>query len=167
MNQPVNQLEPKQPWVTPQLVELDIKRITQQMEQQEVDLMNYIANDPDAFRLMGGSAPSDYRLKNDVKDFNATTIIAQLQAYKYAWKNGTGSEYGVLAHELQAVLPYLVTGHKDEVDADGNPVIQRVNYAKLVPVLLKAIQEQQQQLQDLGQQVEALSKKIEEAQQVH
>lgn len=166
MTQPVNQLEPKQPWVTPQLVELDIKRITQQMEQQEVDLMNYLASDPDAFKLMTGSVPSDYRLKQDVKDFNATTIIAQLQAYKYSWKNGTGSEYGVLAHELQAVLPYLVTGHKDEVDADGNPVIQRVNYAKLVPVLLKAIQEQQQQLQDLGQQVEALSKKIEEAQQV-
>lgn len=166
MNQPVNQLEPKQPWVTPQLVELDIKRITQQMEQQEVDLMNYLANDTDAFRLLTGSTTSDYRLKKDIKEFNATTIIAQLQAYKYAWKNGTGSEYGVLAHELQAVLPYLVTGHKDEVDADGNPVIQRVNYAKLVPVLLKAIQEQQQQLQDLGQQVEALSKKIEEAQKV-
>jgi hypothetical protein len=166
MSQPANQLEPKQPWVTPQLVELDIKRITQLMDQQEVDLMNYLANDPDAFKLMSGST-SDYRLKQDIKDFNATTIIEQLQAYKYAWKNGAGSEYGVLAHELQAVLPYLVTGQKDEVDADGNPVIQRVNYAKLVPVLLKAIQEQQQLLQDLGNQVEALSKKIEEAQQVH
>ncbi|NBX11885.1 MAG: tail fiber domain-containing protein [Chitinophagaceae bacterium] len=166
MNHPANQLEPKKPWVTPQLVELDIKRITQLMDQQEVDLMNYLANDPDAFKLMTGSVSSDYRLKKDIKDFNATTIIAQLQAYKYAWKNGAGSEYGVLAHELQAVLPYLVTGQKDEVDAEGNPVIQRVNYAKLVPVLLKAIQEQQQLLQDLGKQVDALSKKIEEAQQV-
>ncbi|NDE79178.1 MAG: tail fiber domain-containing protein, partial [Chitinophagaceae bacterium] len=103
MNQPSNQTEPKLPWVTPQLVELDIKRITQLMDQQEVDLMNYLANDPDAFKLMTGSVSSDYRLKKDIKDFNATTIIAQLQAYKYAWKNGAGSEYGVLAHELQAV----------------------------------------------------------------
>ena len=54
MNQPVNQLEPKQPWVTPQLVELDIKRITQQMEQQEVDLMNYLASDENAFNLFRG-----------------------------------------------------------------------------------------------------------------
>jgi len=168
MNQPVNQLEPKQPWVTPQLVELDIKRITQQMEQQEAEIMNYLATDENAFKFFRGfyGGASDYRLKKDIKDFNATTIIAQLQAYKYAWKNGAGSEYGVLAHELQAVLPYLVTGQKDEVDAEGNPVIQRVNYAKLVPVLLKAIQEQQQLLQDLGKQVDALSKKIEEAQQV-
>ena len=160
-----NQSEPKLPWVTPQLVELDIKRITQQMEQQEFDLMNYIANDPEAFRLMTGSV-SDHRLKQDAKDFNATALIEKLQAYHYSWKNGAGSEYGVMAHELQAVLPYLVTGKKDEVDAEGNPVIQRVNYVKLVPVLLKAIQEQQAILLDLQSQVQALSKKMEEAQQV-
>ena len=53
MNQSSNQTESKLPWVTPQLVELDIKRITQLMDQQEVDLMNYLANDPDAFRLIG------------------------------------------------------------------------------------------------------------------
>ena len=160
-----NESEPKLPWVTPQLVELDIKRITQQMEQQEFELMNYIANDPEAFRLMTGSVTSDHRLKQDAKDFNATEIIEKLQAYHYSWKNGAGSEYGVMAHELQAVLPYLVTGQKDEVDAEGKPVIQRVNYAKLVPVLLKAIQEQQAILLDLQSQVQALSKKMEEAQQ--
>ena len=159
-----NQSEPKLPWVTPQLVELDIKRITQQMEQQEFDLMNYIANDPEAFRLMTGSV-SDHRLKQDAKDFNATALIEKLQAYHYSWKNGAGSEYGVMAHELQAVLPYLVTGKKDEVDAEGNPVIQRVNYVKLVPVLLKAIQEQQAILLDLQSHVQVLSKKMEEAQQ--
>lgn len=47
-------------WITPTIVELDIKRITQQMEQQEFELMNYIANNPEAFNVFrgfSGSAP--------------------------------------------------------------------------------------------------------------
>ena len=49
MNQPSNQTESKLPWVTKQLVELDIKRITQQMDQQEAEIMNYLASDENAF----------------------------------------------------------------------------------------------------------------------
>ena len=59
-----------------------------------------------------------------------------------------------MAHELQAELPYLVTGSKDEVDENGQPRIQRVNYAKLVPVLLRAIQEQQEQINSLKNQIQ-------------
>jgi hypothetical protein len=42
---------------------------------------------------------------------------------------------GVLAHELQEILPYAVSGIKDEER------MQQVDYSKLVPVLVKAIQE--------------------------
>jgi len=42
---------------------------------------------------------------------------------------------GVIAHELQEVLPYAVTGEKDGTKYQG------VDYAKLTPVLVKAIQE--------------------------
>jgi hypothetical protein len=42
---------------------------------------------------------------------------------------------GVIAHELQEVLPYAVTGVKDGEDMQG------VDYSKIVPVLVKAIQE--------------------------
>jgi hypothetical protein len=62
-----------------------------------------------------------------------------------------------MAHEVQAVMPYLVTGQKDQVDENGQPVIQRVNYAKLTPVLLKAIQQQQAVIEQLQQQMEELS----------
>ena len=50
--------------------------------------------------------------------------------------------FGVKAHELQAVLPYLVSGKKDEVDKDGKIVPQTVDYGKLTPIIIKAIQEQ-------------------------
>ena len=65
-----------------------------------------------------------------------------------------------MAHELQHAFPYLVSGQKDEVDSNGQPVIQRVNYAKLVPVLLKAIQEQQQQLHELHAQLQEIKDSV-------
>jgi len=122
---------------------------------QEAELLNYLATDENAFKLFSGST-SDYRLKEDLSEFNALELVNKIPIYDFAWKNGNGREIGVMAHELQEVLPYLVSGKKDEVDTNGQPVIQRVNYAKLVPVLLKAIQEQQQQLNALQEQVEIL-----------
>jgi len=48
---------------------------------------------------------------------------------------------GFLAHELQAVIPEAVSGEKDEVDANGNPVMQNVDYGKATPLLVAALQE--------------------------
>jgi hypothetical protein len=50
--------------------------------------------------------------------------------------------YGFVAHELQEVIPYLVSGTKDAVDANGKIIPQSVDYSKLTPILVKAIQEQ-------------------------
>ena len=50
---------------------------------------------------------------------------------------------GVLAHELQEVVPYAVVGEKDAKEMQG------VDYSKIVPVLIKAIQEQQAQIEEL------------------
>jgi len=42
---------------------------------------------------------------------------------------------GFLAHELQTVLPYAVHGEKDAEE------MQQVDYSKLTPLLVAAIQE--------------------------
>ena len=136
---------------------MDVKLINQQAMDQEAELLNYLATDENAFKLFSGST-SDYRLKEDLSEFNALELVNKVSVYDFAWKNGNGREMGVLAHELQQAFPYLVSGHKDEVDSNGQPVIQRVNYAKLVPVLLKAIQEQQLQLKELQEQEEMMQK---------
>ena len=160
MNQP-EQNTPKLPWVTPELIVIDVKLINQQAMDQEAELLNYLAKDENAFKLFNGSLPSDYRLKEDLSEFNALELVNKVSVYDFAWKNGNGREIGVMAHELQQTFPYLVSGQKDEVDSNGQPVIQRVNYAKLVPVLLKAIQEQQLQLKELQEQVEMMQKQQE------
>jgi hypothetical protein len=46
-----------------------------------------------------------------------------------------------LAHEAQDVVPECVTGTKDEVDENGNPVYQGIDQSKLVPLLTAALQE--------------------------
>jgi hypothetical protein len=61
---------------------------------------------------------------------------------------------GVLAHELQEVIPYAVGGEKDGVDMNGEMIIQGVDYSKLVPVLVKAIQEQQTLITALQEKLE-------------
>ena len=63
---------------------------------------------------------------------------------------------GVLAHELAEVLPYAVHGEKDEVDEEGNDKMQGVDYSKIVPVLVKSIQEQQSQIESLKSRIEIL-----------
>jgi hypothetical protein len=40
-----------------------------------------------------------------------------------------------LAHEVQDVVPEAITGAKDAVDAEGNPVYQGIDQSKLVPLL--------------------------------
>jgi hypothetical protein len=65
-----------------------------------------------------------------------------------------------MAHELQAVIPYMVTGNKDAVDATGNILPQAVDYSKLTPILVKAIQEQEIEINKLKAEKELMEKSI-------
>ena len=155
MNQPNKNISEstKLPWASPELTELKPDLIRQQDE----ELLYHVLNSEEVFRLVSGTVVSDYRLKEDSQDFDALSVVNAMSAYDFAWKATGEREYGFMAHEVQAVMPYLVTGHKDQVDENGQPVIQRVNYAKLTPVLLKAIQQQQEVIEQLQQQMEELS----------
>tara|TARA_R110000803_G_scaffold85328_1_gene151663 strand:- start:105 stop:479 length:375 start_codon:yes stop_codon:yes gene_type:complete len=87
---------------------------------------------------------SDYRLKeNVVYDWDATTRLKQLKPARFNWiADDTNTTIdGFLAHEAQAVVPECVTGTKDEVDDDGVAVVQGIDQSKLVPLLVKTIQE--------------------------
>ena len=80
---------------------------------------------------------SDYRLKQDFKDYNGLNLISAIKTYNYEWKSDNTRTYGVLAHELQEVIPQAVFGEKDGKEMQG------VDYSKLVPILIKSVQEQQ------------------------
>jgi hypothetical protein len=106
------------------------------------------------------STTSDYRLKKDLKNFNGVDLVNKIKVYDFAWKKDGSRTYGVMAHELQEVIPYLVSGKKDSTDTNGKIVSQTVDYSKLTPVLVKAIQEQEIQINQLTKEKETLEKAL-------
>jgi len=84
---------------------------------------------------------SDYRLKEDLQDFAGLDMVSKIPVYDFKWKTDKSRSYGVMAHELQEVLPDAVTGEKDAINEDGSINPQGVDYAKIVPLLVKSIQE--------------------------
>jgi hypothetical protein len=85
---------------------------------------------------------SDYRLKENVQPMTGgLATVAALKPVTYDWiSNGSAGE-GFIAHELQAVIPEAVTGEKDAVDDKGKIKPQGVDFGKIVPHLVAAIQE--------------------------
>jgi hypothetical protein len=94
---------------------------------------------------------SDYRLKKDLKDYNGLNLVSAIKTYDFEWEADNSRMYGVMAHELAKVIPYAVVGEKDGIDENGKIIKQGVDYSKLVPILVKAIQEQQAQIEELKQ----------------
>ena len=86
---------------------------------------------------------SDHRLKENVADM--TGAIARVKALAPKRFNfiadDTVTVDGFLAHEAQAVVPEAVSGTHNEVDDDGNPVMQGIDQSKLVPLLTGALRE--------------------------
>ena len=87
---------------------------------------------------------SDYRLKENVTySWDATTRLKQLKPCRFNWivDETNTLEDGFLAHEVSSVVTNAIVGDKDKVDADGNPEYQQIDQGKLVPLLVKTIQE--------------------------
>jgi len=106
---------------------------------------------------------SDYRLKENVEyNWDATTRLKQLKPARFNFINKPDEMVdGFMAHEAQEVVPRAVTGTKDEVDDDGNPVIQGIDQAKLVPILVKSLQEAVDKIDTLEDRIEILESAIE------
>ena len=101
---------------------------------------------------------SDYRLKENVVDMTgAITRVKTLSPKRFNFiSNADVTVDGFLAHEAQAVVPEAVVGEHNEVDDDGNMVVQGIDLAKLVPLLTGALQEAVAKIETLEAKVAAL-----------
>lgn len=91
---------------------------------------------------------SDYRLKENITPLeNAINTVMEIPVYTFNF-NGSPDRtvHGFLAHEVQEHVPEAVSGEKDQVDVDGNPVYQGIDQSKLVPLLLQAVKELKQEI---------------------
>jgi hypothetical protein len=126
----------------------------------------------------GTFVASDETLKQNVHDFSsAISIISQLHPKTYQYRQNDnyklmklpqGEHYGLIAQDVEKVLPNLVKDTKFNVsdavaqkhpynskhanqDAATNKIIRfkALNYTELIPVLIKGIQEQEQSIEEL------------------
>ncbi|MDF9795316.1 hypothetical protein OKW21_000579 [Catalinimonas alkaloidigena] len=87
---------------------------------------------------------SDRRLKKDIQAVDSSLEqILLLKPSQYKWKNPQkeGISYGLIAQELAETYPELVR--------ERNDGYLGIDYYELIPLLIKAIQEQQLQMQQL------------------
>lgn len=126
---------------------------------------------------------SDRNLKENIKPLeNGIETIMQLRPTTYNFRGdgeykglslSRGLHYGLIAQEVEEVLPSLVKDNKHTYlgNADGagpnNPDeksevktmdYKTMNYTELIPVLIKAVQEQQEEIEKLKAQLKALEK---------
>ena len=102
---------------------------------------------------------SDHRLKEAVTDMTgAIARVKQLapKRFNFIADPDDTTVDGFLAHEAQAVVPEAVTGTHNEVDDDGNAVMQGIDQSKLVPLLTGALKEAITKIETLETKVAAL-----------
>jgi hypothetical protein len=91
--------------------------------------------------LVAYNTTSDYRAKDILGPVqNSGATIDALKVYEGQMKGATQSRPMLIAHEAQEHTPYAVTGEKDAVNDDGEPVYQQMDVSAFVPLLLAEIQ---------------------------
>jgi hypothetical protein len=91
------------------------------------------------------TTPSDIKLKTNVKDIEyGLDTIMKLNPKQYDWKKDNRKDIGFIAQEVEEVIPEIV---KDNEWFDDK--IKTMDYEKLTAVLIKAVQEQQKQIEEL------------------
>ena len=101
-----------------------------------------------AVKAYADGVVSDYRLKTNIKEFsNSLDTLTKLDVYEYEIEGQ--NEIGVIAHEIEKILPHVVNGEKDALYEDGTEKYQTVNYAKIVPILIAAIQDLKAEIESL------------------
>jgi hypothetical protein len=86
------------------------------------------------------TANSDLNLKKNLKLVdNPIDKLNQLNGYLYQWKENDEYQYGVIAQEVEKILPHAVSTGKDG--------IKGVSYNQLIPVMIEAIKELNKKLE--------------------
>lgn len=137
----------------------------------------------------GSYVGSDLRLKQNIQDVTkAMDIIGQLKPKLYNFKNDgnyklmnlpKGQHYGLIAQDLEKVLPNLVRDTKFETGMAKPPAVptgkegtqpkketsetidfKAVNYTELIPIMIKGMQEQQAIIENQQQQIDELKQMV-------
>lgn len=119
--------------------------------------------------------PSDERLKKDINPMqNALEKILMLNSVSFTWDKDRhskiafpeGLQFGFIAQEVEKIFPNIVhekllSGSYDPQNpASSGEIYKCMDYTALIPVLTKAIQEQNVVIEQLKKQIEEQNKRI-------
>ncbi|MEO8085942.1 MAG: tail fiber domain-containing protein [Bacteroidota bacterium] len=119
----------------------------------------------DVLSTTGNYQASDANLKENIQDINdPMTVLTALTPKSYTFKQQqnesmrlpAGTHYGVLAQDLEQVLPNAVKDcvHPARYDSLGNEMypeidFKAVNYSELIPFLVAAVKQQEQTIESM------------------
>jgi hypothetical protein len=83
------------------------------------------------------------RFKENIHNIEDTSIIDKLRPVSFDWKDSKESDYGFIAEEVAELDKLLVT------KSGGDEQLQGIKYTKLIPLLVKKIQEQEERISQL------------------
>lgn len=128
----------------------------------------------------GTYSSSDRSLKKDIADVtSAMDIIGKLKPKSYTFRNDgdykammlpTGKHYGLIAQEVEDVLPELVKQTEfdaGKADPENKQSItskivsfKALNYTELIPILVKGMQEQQKHIEEKDNKINQLEARL-------
>lgn len=125
---------------------------------------------------------SDRKLKKNISNLSgATEILDQLQPKTYEFKTekytsmglDEGNQFGLIAQELEKVLPELVKNvhNPEQTDENGEVIIEAVdfkgvNYQALIPILIQGHKEQQEVIDEKDEEIDALKERLDKLEQL-
>jgi hypothetical protein len=110
-------------------------------------------------------------LKNIASINDPVSFIERLEPVQFEYKTDeykylklpAGTHYGLIAQDVQPVYPFIVTTRRQSYMAGKNlyktTTVKSVDYEALVPVLLAAIKQQQQEIEQLRKDLDKLNTK--------
>jgi hypothetical protein len=111
--------------------------------------------------FMGGSSASDMRLKKDIQPLavEGLDVVTKLKPVTFQWKNPKdenmkGEQIGFIAQDVKNIVPSLV------LTSDDADKTLSLKYDQIIPILTKAIQEQQTEIAAQRTEIDALKKDV-------
>jgi hypothetical protein len=128
----------------------------------DIDLTNNNATFGAGVYATGFFYSSDRRLKENIQPLDQGLVtLMKLRPVSFTWKKGTPQagrdDIGLIAQEVQKVLPDIVTAN--------DKGILTIDYVRFTPVLIKAVQEQETQIEKQQQLIDQQRDQIQNLQQ--
>lgn len=107
------------------------------------DAKLYFYPDTGVLNATNFNSLSDISLKENIQPIvESLEVIEQINPVKFTWRDSKKTSFGVIAQELETVLP-------DLVETNLETGIKSVSYDQIIPLLVTAIKQQQAQINSL------------------